>query len=88
MSCKFPVSTSRSFAPKSEHLQWLQKETKAVLDEQNEMKDPGGKCLLTKLRTGSDTSLKTNIGPLKIDHWKRRFLLEIIIFRGYVSFRE
>ena len=25
--------------------QWPQKETKAVLDEQNEMKDPGGKCL-------------------------------------------
>ena len=26
--------------------------------------------------------------PLKIDPWKRRFLLETIIFRGYVSFRE
>ena len=26
--------------------------------------------------------------PLKIDPWKRRFLLEMIIFRGYVSFRE
>ena len=25
---------------------------------------------------------------LKIDPWKRRFLLETIIFRGYVSFRE
>ena len=24
--------------------------------------------------------------PLKIDPWKRRFLLETIIFRGYVSF--
>ena len=26
--------------------------------------------------------------PLKIDPWKRRFLLETIIFRGYVSFGE
>ena len=26
--------------------------------------------------------------PLKIDLWKRRFLLETVIFRGYVSFRE
>ena len=26
--------------------------------------------------------------PLKIDHWKRRFLLKTIILRGYVSFRE
>jgi len=26
--------------------------------------------------------------PLKIDPWKRRFLLKTIIFRGYVSFRE
>ena len=26
--------------------------------------------------------------PLKIDPWKRRVLLETIIFRGYVSFRE
>ena len=26
--------------------------------------------------------------PLKIHPWKRRFLLETIIFRGYVSFRE
>ena len=26
--------------------------------------------------------------PLKIDPWKRRFLLETIVFRGYVSFRE
>ena len=30
---------------------------------------------------------ETNIS-LKIDPWKRRFLLETIIFRGYVSFRE
>ena len=26
--------------------------------------------------------------PLKIDPWKRRFLVETTIFRGYVSFRE
>ena len=26
--------------------------------------------------------------PLQIDPWERRFLLETIIFRGYVSFRE
>ena len=26
--------------------------------------------------------------PLNIDHWKRRFLLETIIFKGYVSFRK
>jgi len=26
--------------------------------------------------------------PLTIDPWKRRFLLETIIFRGYASFRE
>ena len=30
---------------------------------------------------------ETNSSPLKIDPWKRRFLLETIIFRGYVSFR-
>ncbi len=30
----------------------------------------------------------TNSSPLKIDPWKRRFLLETIICRGYVSFRE
>ena len=33
------------------------------------------------------TSLKLTY-PLKIDPWKRRFLLETISFRGYVSFRE
>ena len=26
--------------------------------------------------------------PLKIEHWKGTFLLETIIFRGYVRFRE
>ena len=31
---------------------------------------------------------ETNSSPLKIDPWKRRFLLESTIFRGYVSFRE
>ena len=31
---------------------------------------------------------ETNSSHLKIDHWKRRFLLETIIFRGCVSFRE
>ena len=31
---------------------------------------------------------ETNSSPLKIDPWKRRFLLETIICRGYVSFRE
>ena len=31
---------------------------------------------------------ETNSSPLKIDPWKRRLVLETIIFRGYVSFRE
>ena len=31
---------------------------------------------------------ETNSSPVKIDPWKRRFLLESINFRGYVSFRE
>ncbi len=31
---------------------------------------------------------ETNSSPLKIDPWKRRFLLETTIFRCYVSFRE
>ena len=31
---------------------------------------------------------ETNSSPLKIDPWKRRFLLETTIFRSYVSFRE
>ena len=31
---------------------------------------------------------QTNSSPLKMDPWKRRFLLETTIFRGYVSFRE
>ena len=30
---------------------------------------------------------ETNSLPLKIDPWKRRFLLETTIFRGYVSFK-
>jgi len=30
---------------------------------------------------------ETNISP-EIDPWKRRFLLETFISRGYVSFRE
>ena len=34
------------------------------------------------------THPKTNSLALKIDPWKRRVLLETIIFRGYVSFRE
>ena len=34
------------------------------------------------------TLLETNSSPLKIDPWKRKFLLETTIFRGYVSFRE
>ena len=37
---------------------------------------------------GTGTLPETNSLPLKIDHWKRRFLLETTIFRGYVSFRE
>ena len=39
-------------------------------------------------KTTSHTLPETNIRPQKIDPWKRRFLLETIIFRGYVSFRE
>ena len=39
------------------------------------------------LHMGKVPSLKLTY-PLKIDPWKRRFLLETIIFRGYVSFRE
>ena len=35
-----------------------------------------------------DTLLETNSSPLKIDPWKRRFLLETTISRGDVSFRE
>ncbi len=35
----------------------------------------------------SNTLPETNSLPLKIDLWKRRFLLETTIFRGYVSFR-
>ena len=31
---------------------------------------------------------ETNSSHLKITPWKRRFLLETIIFRGYVSCRE
>ena len=35
------------------------------------------------------TLRETNSSPLKIDHWKRRFLLETTMFRGRaVSFRE
>ena len=36
----------------------------------------------------SDTLPKTNSSHLKIDPWKRRFLLETTIFRCYVSFQE
>ena len=36
-----------------------------------------------------DTTLHGTITyPLKIDPWKKRFLLETISFRGHVSFRE
>jgi len=33
-------------------------------------------------------SMKPTCPLKKKDAWKRRFLLETIIFRGYVSFRE
>ena len=42
---------------------------------------------ITIFRFGGLPSLKLTY-PLKIDPWKRRFLLETIIFRRYVSFRE
>ena len=35
-----------------------------------------------------DTIPETNSSHLKIDLWKRRFLLETTIFRCYVSFKE
>ena len=35
-----------------------------------------------------NTIPETNSSPLKIDPLKRKFLLETIIFRCYVSFRE
>ena len=41
-----------------------------------------------KMRTEGVTLPETNSSHLKIDPWKRRFLLETTIFRGYVSFRE
>ena len=42
-----------------------------------------------KILSGKRDSMpKTNSSPLKIDRWKRRFLLETTIFRGHVSFRE
>ena len=41
-------------------------------------------CNYILLRTLPETSSS----PLKIDPWKRRFLLETTIFRAYVSFRE
>ena len=34
------------------------------------------------LQKNGVTLPETNSSPLKIDHWKRRFLLETIIFRG------
>ena len=37
---------------------------------------------------GWNTLPETNSWPLKIDPWKRRFLLETTLFRGYVSFKE
>ena len=41
------------------------------------------------LLPGQFTLPETNISPLKMGApWKRRFLLETIIFMGYVSFRE
>ena len=44
---------------------------------------------LSGRRWGPGNTLpETNISPLKIDPWKRRFLLETTIFRGYVSFRQ
>ena len=36
----------------------------------------------------NQTLPETNSSPLKIDPWKRRFLLKTAIFMGYVSFRE
>ena len=35
-----------------------------------------------------DTLPEPNGSPLKIDPWKRMFLLETTIFRGHVSFRD
>ena len=42
----------------------------------------------TKIEFASFTLPETNELPLKIDSWKRIFLLETVIFRGHVSFRE
>ena len=61
--------------------------------EPNEENQPAGWPLLNRLnripkKYREYTLPKTNSSHLKIDHWKRRFLLETIIFRGYVSFRE
>ena len=61
--------------------------------EPNEENQPAGWPLLNRLnripkKYREYTLPETNILHLKIDHWKRRFLLETIIFRGYVSFRE
>ena len=49
----------------------------------------GPLCLAQRNQLGI-TLPETNSSPLKIGLWKRRFLLESIIFRGYgyVSFRQ
>ena len=45
-------------------------------------------CLVDQMQITLDTLPETNGWHLEITPWKRRFLLETIIFRGCVSFRE
>ena len=47
-----------------------------------------GKCISLEIYGHFGVPSLKLTRPLKIDHWKRRFLLETTIFRGYVSCRE
>ena len=66
------------------HLKTLPKHPKSssVEDELSDFQKSRSHC-----EKGVYISLKTNSSHLKIDVWKRRYLLDITIFRCYVSFK-
>ena len=70
----------------SQHLQVLQQQG-GMENSTIDFRAKPANLLITRKRS-QETLPETNSSPLKIDPWKRRFLLESTIFRGYVSFRE
>ena len=86
---KLICSLNNLLAPHSPEIEWLR-----FFFANSPQKFQSGNWLIQVDKTChselhlKSTLLETNSSPLKIDPWKRRFLLETTIFSGYVSFRE